>query len=122
MSEHPNSSGESAGDWLERALVEDARAFRSDYLDDDGFTARVMQSLPPRATLPAWRVLALAALWTTAALGLLPLLPDVGSTLANDVMRFVASYPITLSGIATGVVALAAASWLAAAIALRSEG
>ncbi len=42
---------EERGDWLDPLLV----AGRDDYVDDDGFTARVMDALPAPAALPAWR-------------------------------------------------------------------
>ncbi len=56
-----------ADDWLERLLRDDGRDHRAGYLADDGFTARVAASLPPPATLPAWRTPAVAVLWAVAA-------------------------------------------------------
>lgn len=108
-------------DWLERALRDDGRAHRDAYMDDDGFTARVMAALPAPATLPAWRKPALAVLWGGAGIGIALSLPGVVVDAAGEVLRVVGSQPVSLTGIALGVLALAVATWAAAAVAMTRE-
>ena len=50
-------------DWLERVLVENAREDAAAYIDDAGFTAKVMSRLPVPVTLPKWRKPAVVMLW-----------------------------------------------------------
>ena len=59
-------------------LREDGREHRAAYLDDDGFTTRLMAALPVPATLPAWRKPALTALWAAAGIGIAFALPGNG--------------------------------------------
>jgi hypothetical protein len=108
-----------ADDWLEQALRADGREQRDAYLADDGFTARVAAALPPPATLPAWRRPAVAALWTAAAAGVVLSLPVAATDVLGELVHAIGSQPIRLSGIATGVAILCAATWGAAALALR---
>jgi len=61
MNEPLPSRPDASDDWLDDVLRADGREHRADYLDDDGFTARVMSALPAAAQLPAWRKPALAA-------------------------------------------------------------
>ncbi|MEP7183823.1 MAG: hypothetical protein ABI886_16715 [Betaproteobacteria bacterium] len=110
-----------AGDWIDVALRADGVVHKSDYVDDDGFTARVMSALPAPATLPAWRRPALAVLWGLAAVGIAFALPGAMMDVARVVLRVVGSLPISLPGLTAGVIALAAMSWAAAAFALRSD-
>ena len=120
MTEQKNSRA-ITDDWLEAALVADAREHRADYFDDDGFTARVMTALPEPATLPSWRMPVLLLLWTSAAIGTVFLLPGLASDVIREALRLFGTHPITLSGIATGLVALGAATWAAAVMVLRSD-
>ena len=106
-------------DWLEHALVEDGRAHRADYIVDDGFSARVAGALPPPATLPAWRKPVVALLWATAAGGVAVVLPGAFIDATREVLRIVSGMPISIGGITTGVILLGAATWTAAAVALR---
>ena len=55
MTDRLITADDTGDDWLDAALREDGLAHRADYLDDDGFTSRVMARLPAPATLPAWR-------------------------------------------------------------------
>jgi hypothetical protein len=121
MSEQTDNGIAAADDWLERALREDGGNHRADYLADDGFTARVAAALPPPATLPAWRKPAVAALWTAAAAGVAVALPGAVADVAAQVTRILGTHPISLANIATGVLALALASWVAAAYTLRDD-
>src|SRR6185503_7147783 len=105
-------------DWLEAALLADGREHRAQYLDDAGFTARVMTALPAPLALPAWRRPALTLLWALAGLGIALALPGAVVDVAYDVMRLVAGQSVSLTGIGATVVALGVGTWAAAAVAL----
>jgi len=106
-------------DWLDTALRVHGAVHRDDYVDDGGFTARVMDALPPPAALPAWRKPALAVLWAIAGAGAVLTLPGLVTDVVREMLRIVGAHPVSLSGIATGVAALAAASWAAAVYTLH---
>jgi hypothetical protein len=118
---HVSAIPTESDDWLEHALRDDGREHRDDYLADDGFTARVMTALPAPAALPAWRKPALAVLWGGAGIGIALTLPGVVVDAASQILRVLSAQPVSLTGIALGVVALAAASWAAAAVALSND-
>ena len=103
--------------WLDDALRADAGG----YLDDAGFTARVMDALPAPAAAPRWRRPAVAVLWTLAAAGAAIVLPGAFLDVARETYKLVAAQPVSLPQIATAVVALGIATWSAAAYALRSD-
>jgi len=117
MSTHEN--GPRIDDWLEATLRTTAAGHRDDYIDDDGFTARVLDALPPPATLPAWRKPVVAMLWVAAGLGAAVALPGTLTDVVREVMRIIGGHPVSLPGIATGIAALAAASWVAVGYTLR---
>jgi hypothetical protein len=121
MNDQIPSRTDAGDDWLDGLLRDDGREHRTDYLDDDGFTARVMSALPASATLPAWRKPVLAALWAGAGIGIALALPATVADVAHEVLRVILGQRISLTGIAAGVAALGAASWAAAAIALRYD-
>jgi hypothetical protein len=108
-------------DWLEQALAADAAQHRDAYIDDDGFTTRVMQVLPAPAAMPRWRKPALVALWIVAALALLAALPGAALDVAREAFRLASARPFSLSEVAVVIVALACVTWVAAAFALRRE-
>jgi len=108
-------------DWMDRLLVADAAGHASDYIVDQGFTARVMQTLPPAVALPAWRRPAVVALWVIAGLLLAVALPGVAFDVARAAYKLFAARPFALSTVAAMVVAIGAASWTAAAVALRRD-
>jgi hypothetical protein len=116
----PNRTA-SDDDWLEAVLHADGREHRAAYLDDEGFTAKVMIALPAPAVLPAWRKPALAALWAAAGIGVAVALPATVIDVAHEIMRVILGQPVSLTGIAAGVAALGAVSWAAAAFALRYD-
>jgi hypothetical protein len=119
MNERNVTAATTDDDWLDRALADAGREHRAAYLDDDGFTARVAAALPAPATLPAWRKPAIALLWTAAAAGVALALPSALFDLGYDAVRLLASRPVSLGNILTGMVGLGVATWAAAAIALR---
>ena len=110
-----------ADDWLDGVLHADGREHRAAYLDDAGFTARVMAVLPAPAALPAWRKPALTALWAVAGIGIALALPGTIVDVAHDVVRLIVGQRVSLTGIAAGLAALGAATWAAAALALRDD-
>ena len=121
MNDRPLTIASADDDWLDAALRAEGRDHRADYLDDAGFTAKVMAALPAAATLPAWRRPALTALWAAAGLGIALALPGTVIDVAHDVMRVVVGQRVSLAGIGAGLVALGVATWAAAAIALRND-
>jgi hypothetical protein len=125
MNDRPSLSTSGApsadDDWLDAALRAEGRDHRAAYIDDAGFTARVMSGLPAPATLPAWRRPMLTGLWAAAGLGIALALPGTAFDIAHDVLRVILGQTMSLAGIATGVTALGLATWAAAAVALRDD-
>jgi hypothetical protein len=108
-------------DWMDQLLAADAAGHASDYIGDQGFTARVMQKLPLAGALPAWRRPAVVALWAIAGLLLAVALPGVAFDVARAAYKLFAARPFALSTVAAMLVAIGAASWTAAAVALRRD-
>jgi hypothetical protein len=121
MNDSPHSAANAEDDWLDAALRADGQAHRADYLVDDGFTARVMGALPAPVALPAWRRPALTLLWALLGLGIALALPRVVVDVAYDVMRIVLGQSVSLAGIGAAVLAMAVATWAAAAVVLRDD-
>jgi hypothetical protein len=109
-------------DWLEQALRAQAREHRDAYLDDAGFTARVIDALPPAVEpVPTWRRPVVATLWAAAAAAGALALPGVALDVGREAFRLLAAQPVSLPQIATALVAVGAVTWTAAAWALRSD-
>lgn len=108
-------------DWLDRALRDDGREHRDDYLPDGGFTKRVMTALPAPPALPAWRKPVLALLWGTAGIALALALPGVVAETVLEVLRVLGEQRVSLTALGVGIAALAAASWAGAAYVLASD-
>ena len=121
MNDKPLTRTASDDDWLDAVLRADGVEHRAAYLDDDGFTARVMFALPVATALPAWRKPALTALWAAAGIGIALALPGTVVDVVHEVLRVVLGQRVSLGGIAAGVAALGVATWAAAAIALRYD-
>ena len=134
MNDQPHTPAAAADDWLDAVLHAAGREHRAAYLDDAGFTARVMVALPAPAALPAWRKpvlatlwavaglgIALALLWAVAGIGVALSLPATLVDVGHDVVRLFVGHRVSLAGISAGVVALGAATWVAAALALRED-
>jgi len=111
----------SGDDWLDAALAADAREHGSSYLDDQGFTARVMAALPAPIAVPRWRKPALVALWGAAAIGTATALPGVALDAGREAFRLLAAQPVSLPQIVAVLAAIGAVTWSAAAWALRSD-
>jgi hypothetical protein len=108
-------------DWLDAALAADAREYGTSYLDDRGFSARVMAALPAPVAEPRWRKPALVALWSAAALGTAVALPGAALDVGREAFRLLAAQPVSLPQIAAVLAAIGVATWSAAAWALRSD-
>ena len=121
MNDLPPGTAKADDDWLDAALRADAREHRAAYIDDAGFTARVMAALPAPATLPAWRRPMLTALWAAAGLGIALALPGTVHDVARDVLGLIIGQRVSIAGIAAGLTALGVATWVAAAVALRDD-
>lgn len=121
MNDQPRFAANADDDWLDATLRADGREHRAEYLDDAGFTARVMAALPAPVALPAWRRPVLTLLWALAGLGIALALPGAVVDVAYDVMRLVVGQRVSLSGIGAAVVGLGVATWAAAALALRDD-
>jgi len=119
MNERKVTTAMANDDWLDKALADVGREHRADYVDDDGFTARVAAALPAPATLPAWRKPAITLLWTAAAAGVALALPSALLDLGYDAVRLLANRPVSLGNILTGMVGLGLTTWAAAVVALR---
>ncbi len=89
MNEPLPSRPDASDDWLDDLLRADGREHRAGYLDDEGFTARVMSALPAPAALPAWRKPALAALWAGAGIGIALALPATVGDVAHEILRVI---------------------------------
>jgi hypothetical protein len=107
--------------WLERALVADGAVHRDAYIDDSGFTARVMEALPAPAALPRWRKPALAALWTVAGIGIAFALPGTMFDVARETFRLVSARPFALSEIAALLLVVGVATGTGTVMALRKD-
>jgi hypothetical protein len=110
-----------ADDWLDKLLADDAREHASHYLQDDGFTATVMQRLPAPIALPAWRRPVVIALWLVAGVMLASMLPQAMQDLAREAFRVVAAKPVTLSMLGMLLAAIGVVTWTGTALALRRD-
>ncbi len=116
-----STDGSTNRDWLDGLLEADGADARSSYVADGGFTARVMQALPVRLTLPAWRTPAVAALWIMALAGISFALPGAVLDIAREMYRLLGAHPVSLSGMVGALLAAGALTWSAAAYALRTS-
>jgi hypothetical protein len=107
--------------WLDRLLADDAAAMQQSYIDDDGFTASMMATLPAPAALPQWRRPAIVGMWAGAGLFGAMALPEVVLGAAREMLRLLGSQPVTLSGIAAALAAVAIATAAGTAVALRRD-
>ena len=122
MNDSPRSRTDAGDDWVDALLRADGREHRADYLDDGGFTARVMAALPASpAALPAWRKPALAALWAVAGIGIAFALPATASDIAHEILRAIFAQRVSATGLGAAFVALVASAWTAAALVLRTD-
>ena len=121
MNDAPQARTDAGDDWVDALLRTDGREHRADYIDDNGFTARVMAALPASATLPAWRKPALVALWAVAGIGIAFALPGTASDVVHEIVRAILAQRVSAAGIGAALIALLATAWTAAAVVLRSD-
>jgi hypothetical protein len=120
MTDRIDTATDVGDDWVDSALRRDGVRHRADYLDDGGFTARVMAKLPPPATLPAWRKPVLTFIWAAAGIGVALALPGTATDVVHEIVR-VFMHPVSTAQIVAGVAMLGAATWAAAAFALKHD-
>ena len=106
--------GRTPGDWLDRALAQRTADHADAYLLDEGFTARVMATLPAPARPAPWRKPALAVLWTAAAVGFAMTLPGTTVDVARETFRLVSARPFALSDVALLLALAGAGMWTTA--------
>ena len=122
MTDYTHSAdGASRRDWLDDLLMADGADGRSSYVADEGFTARVMNALPVRMTLPAWRKPAIVALWGVALAGISFALPGAVLDIARESYRLLGAHPVSLSGMVGALLFAGALSFSAAAYTLRAS-
>ena len=111
-----------ADDWLEAALRSDAAAHADAYIDDAGFTARVMSELPPAIEpVPAWRKPVVTAIWAVAAAGACVAAPQVAIDVGREAFALLAAQRFSIPAIVMTLAVLGFGTWSAAAYALRDE-
>jgi len=120
--DHNVSSPNVADDaWLDDLLVADGAAQRADYIEDAGFTARVVNALPSAAALPAWRRPFVFALWGAAAVALVLAMPTFFVDLLGTADGLLSLQPFSLAGIGAALAAVMSLTWGAAAWSLRES-
>jgi hypothetical protein len=121
MNDQPRSAINAEDDWLDAALRADGEAHRDEYLDDGGFTARIMAALPAPVALPAWRRPVLLVLWAARRVGIG--VRAAGRRARRHLRRdrLVVGQSVSLSGMCAALVAIAVATWAAAAFVLRDD-
>jgi len=110
---------ETPSDWLDRLLADDASAQARDYIDDAGFTAKVIAALPPPAALPAWRRPAVTVLWAAVGLGLAFALPSAATDVAREAFKLFAAKPFSLSEVLAVIALVGAGTWTTAIVAWK---
>ncbi|HEY2816898.1 MAG TPA: hypothetical protein VGK44_07175 [Casimicrobiaceae bacterium] len=116
MSERPAAPDrDTPPDWLDHLLADDAR----EYIDDAGFTARVVAALPAPAVLPAWHKPAVTVLWAAAGLGLAFALPSAAVDVAREAFKLFAAKPFSLSEVLAVIALAGAGTWTTAIVAWK---
>lgn len=116
-----NANAPAGDDWLDRLLGDDARATRDAYVADEGFTARVLSTLPAPVTEPAWRKPVVVALWGVAAVGCAIAMPAAMLDVGREAYRLLVAHPVSLSGIVGAAAAMFGLTAAAAAYSLRAS-
>jgi hypothetical protein len=120
MAHSPSTNVAQAGDdWIDALLRQDAQD--AAYIHDDGFSAGVIGRLPASAALPAWRKPIVILLWLVAGVLVAAMLPQAMQDAAREAVRYLAAKPVSLSMLATLLVAFGVATWAGTALALRRD-
>jgi len=105
--------------WLDDLLVAEGVAARAVYIDDAGFTARVVEALPSAVAAPAWRRPVVVALWGGAVIALVMAMPTFFVELLGTADALLSLQPFSLASVGVALVTLLALTWGAAAYSLR---
>jgi hypothetical protein len=108
-------------DWLEQALRAQGAEHRSAYIDDDGFTRRVLAALPAPATLPAWRKPALIVLWLAAGIAVALMVPGWFESMFRGAVATFVGHRVSLAELGAGLLVMGALTWGALLYAARSD-
>jgi hypothetical protein len=113
---------DASDDWLEAALRADADSHAHAYIDDAGFSAKVMTALPPAIEpVPAWRKPVVAVIWGVAAAGAALAVPQVAIDVGREAFALLVAQRLSVPMIGVALAALGFGTWSAAAYALRHE-
>ena len=113
---HTTTTGSSA------CSRDDAREHRDAYVDDDGFTARVMAALPaPLVAAPRWRKPVGGRCGASPGTAIAARCPAIATDVAREMFRLVAAQPISPMHVAAALVAMGAATFGGAAFVLRRD-
>jgi len=107
--------------WLDDLLVADGVAERAGYIDDAGFTARVVEALPSAVAAPAWRRPFVAALWGGAVIAMVMAMPTFFVELVGTADALFSLQPFSLASVGVALAAVLALTWGAAAYSLREN-
>ena len=108
-------------DWMDALLRAESRERASDYLSDDGFTARVLAVLPAVSSLPAWRKPLVALLWTFVAVASLVAMPGIADDVLRGVAGLIFGHRLSFTEIAAAITLLGAVTWSALVYAARTD-
>lgn len=96
-------------------------AERAGYIDDAGFTARIVNALPSTVALPSWRRPFVTALWGAAVVALVLAMPTFFVELLGTADALFSLQPFSLAGLGVALVAVLGLTWGAAAYSLREN-
>jgi hypothetical protein len=108
-------------DWLEQALRAQGAEHRSSYINDDGFSSRVLAALPAPATLPAWRTPALVMLWLVAGIAVALMIPGWFESMFRGAVAIFVGHRVSLAELGAGLLVMGALTWGALLYAARSD-
>ena len=109
-------------DWLEAALRVDADSHAHAYIDDAGFTAKVMNALPPAMEpVPRWRKPVVVAMWGVAAAGACVAMPQFAIDVGREAFALLVAQRVSIPTIGVALAVLGFGTWSAAAYALRND-
>ena len=113
---------DAADDWLEAALRADAASHAHAYIDDAGFTAKMMTGLPPPIEpVPAWRKPVVTAIWGVAVAGACVAMPQAAIDVGREAFALLAGQRLSIPTIGVALAVLGLGTWSAAAYALRND-
>ena len=109
-------------DPIESLLRHDAGEHAAAYIDDAGFTAKVMAALPPEISpVPAWRKPAVVVMWAVACAAAALALPQVAIDVGREAFSLLAAQRVSLPHVGMALALLGLGTFGAAAYALRQD-